>query len=58
MTKEGKKPTLFLIDGSNYIYRAFYAIRELSNSKGFPTNAPLIDSSTGTAFFFTVEMYP
>ena len=39
MTEEGKKPTLFLIDGSNYIYRAFYAIRELSNSKGFPTNA-------------------
>ena len=25
---------------------------------GFPPNAPLIDSSTGTAFFFTVEMYP
>ena len=39
MTKENKKPTLFLIDGSNYVYRAFYAIRELSNSKGFPTNA-------------------
>jgi len=30
---------LFLIDGTNYIYRAFYAIRGLSNSKGFPTNA-------------------
>ena len=39
MTEEKDKPTLFLIDGSNYIYRAFYAIRELSNSKGFPTNA-------------------
>ncbi|MBE9547374.1 MAG: DNA polymerase I [Proteobacteria bacterium] len=39
MTEENKKPTLFLIDGSNYVYRAFYAIRELSNSKGFPTNA-------------------
>ena len=24
----------------------------------FPTNAPLIDTSTGTPFFFTVEMYP
>ena len=34
-----EKPTLYLIDGSNYVYRAFYAIRELSNSKGFPTNA-------------------
>ncbi|MBM4349657.1 MAG: DNA polymerase I [Deltaproteobacteria bacterium] len=32
-------PRLFLIDGSSYIYRAFYAIRHLSNSKGFPTNA-------------------
>lgn len=39
MTEAMEKPTLFLIDGSNYIYRAFYAIRELSNSKGFPTNA-------------------
>src|SRR5512143_1732578 len=37
MTKE--KPTLYLIDGNSYIYRAFYAIRELSTSKGFPTNA-------------------
>ncbi len=34
-----KKRTLYLVDGNNYIYRAFYAIRELSNSKGFPTNA-------------------
>ncbi|MBN1383024.1 MAG: DNA polymerase I [Deltaproteobacteria bacterium] len=33
------KPTFVLVDGSNYMYRAFYAIRELSNSKGFPTNA-------------------
>lgn len=39
MTEKMKKPTLFLVDGSNYVYRAFYAIRELSNSKGFPTNA-------------------
>ncbi|MGB5159479.1 DNA polymerase I [Desulfobacterium sp. N47] len=31
--------TLFLIDGSAYIYRAYHAIRNLSNSKGFPTNA-------------------
>ena len=30
---------LFIIDGSSYIYRAFYAIKELSTSKGFPTNA-------------------
>ncbi|MFH1081476.1 MAG: DNA polymerase I [Pseudomonadota bacterium] len=39
MNDEATKPTLFLIDGSNYVFRAFYAIRELSNSKGFPTNA-------------------
>jgi len=30
---------LYLIDGSSYIYRAYYAIRHLSNSKGFATNA-------------------
>jgi DNA polymerase I len=28
-----------LIDGSSYIYRAFYAVRGLANSKGFPTGA-------------------
>jgi DNA polymerase-1 len=33
------KPSLYLIDGHSYIYRAYYAIRGLSNSKGFPTNA-------------------
>ena len=30
---------LFLIDGNSFCYRAFYAIRALSNSKGQPTNA-------------------
>jgi DNA polymerase-1 len=30
---------LFLIDGSSYLFRAFYAIGHLSNSKGLPTNA-------------------
>jgi DNA polymerase-1 len=30
---------LFLIDGSSYIFRAFYAIGHLSSSKGVPTNA-------------------
>jgi DNA polymerase I len=33
------RPQLYLIDGASYIYRAFYAIRHLSNSRGFPTNA-------------------
>jgi len=32
-------PTLYLIDGSNYVYRAFFAIHGLTNSRGFPTNA-------------------
>ncbi len=31
--------TLYLIDGSAYIYRAYHAIRNLSSSKGMPTNA-------------------
>ena len=39
MAEERSKPMLFLVDGTNYIYRAFYAIRGLSNSRGFPTNA-------------------
>lgn len=30
---------LYLIDGNSYVYRAFYAIKGLTNSKGFPTNA-------------------
>ncbi|HEX6176915.1 MAG TPA: DNA polymerase I [Thermoanaerobaculia bacterium] len=34
-----KPPTLFLIDGSNNVYRSYYAIRNLTNSAGFATNA-------------------
>lgn len=30
---------MFLIDGNSFCYRAFYAIRNLSTSKGQPTNA-------------------
>ena len=30
---------LFLIDGSSYFYRAFFAVRGLVNSRGMPTNA-------------------
>lgn len=33
------KETLYLVDGSSYIYRAYYAIRHLSSPSGFPTNA-------------------
>ena len=34
-----KKKTLYLIDGSAYIYRAYHAIQQLANSSGLPTNA-------------------
>ena len=37
MTKQPK--TIFLIDGTAYIYRAYHAIRSLTNSQGLPTNA-------------------
>jgi DNA polymerase-1 len=33
------RPTLYLIDGSGYIFRAFFALPHLSNSRGLPTNA-------------------
>lgn len=34
------RKTFYLIDGSSYIFRAFFGIRQqLSTSKGFPTNA-------------------
>ena len=39
MTEKNKTPLVVLVDGSNYIYRAFYGIPLLTNSKGFPTNA-------------------
>ena len=35
-----KKETLYLIDGSSYIFRAYFGVRQnLSTSKGLPTNA-------------------
>ncbi len=34
-----KEKVIYLIDGSAFIFRAYHAIRNLSNSKGFPTNA-------------------
>ncbi|MFT5169654.1 MAG: DNA polymerase-1 [Candidatus Omnitrophota bacterium] len=34
-----KKKQLFILDGHALCYRAFYAVRELTNSKGQPTNA-------------------
>jgi len=34
-----ERSTLYLIDGSGYIYRAFYALPQLTTSRGTPTNA-------------------
>ncbi|HEY2104613.1 MAG TPA: DNA polymerase I, partial [Candidatus Binataceae bacterium] len=31
--------TLYLVDGSGYIFLAFYALPQLNNSRGLPTNA-------------------
>ena len=33
------KEKVFLIDGSGYIFRAYFAIRHLTSKKGVPTNA-------------------
>ena len=33
------KNNLLIIDGSSYLYRAFYALPDLSTSKGHPTGA-------------------
>ena len=32
-------PQLYLLDGSGYIYRAYYGIRDLATANGMPTNA-------------------
>src|ERR1043166_8771070 len=34
-----KRPKLFIIDGSNNVYRSYFAIRGLTNSAGLATNA-------------------
>ena len=34
-----EEKNIYLIDGNSLCYRAFYAIQELTNSKGMPTNA-------------------
>ncbi|HQN66809.1 MAG TPA: 5'-3' exonuclease H3TH domain-containing protein, partial [Smithellaceae bacterium] len=39
MTEKNPNSLLAVVDGSNYLYRAFYGIPALSNSRGFPTNA-------------------
>ncbi len=34
-----ERPSLYLVDGSGYIFRAFFALPQLNNSRGQPTNA-------------------
>lgn len=34
-----QRDAVYLLDGSSYLHRAYHAIRNLSNSKGLPTNA-------------------
>lgn len=36
---QSEKTTVYLVDGSGYIFRAFYAVQSLSTKDGFPTNA-------------------
>ncbi len=36
---KSKRPSLFIIDGSNNVYRSYYAIRNLTTSAGFSSNA-------------------
>lgn len=35
----GPRPRLFLVDGSSYIYRAFFALPPLTGPRGLPTHA-------------------
>ena len=36
-----KRKTLYLVDGSSYLYRAFHALPNLTSSRGEPTGALL-----------------
>lgn len=39
MSSSSTNKQLYLIDGNAYMYRSFYAIRDLTTSQGVPTNA-------------------
>jgi len=36
---KSRAKTIYLVDGTSYIHRAYHAIRDLTNSQGLPTNA-------------------
>jgi len=38
-TEVQRAPQLYLLDGSSYIYRAYYGVRDLATTGGLPTNA-------------------
>jgi DNA polymerase I len=39
MADEAREKVLYLVDGTSQLFRAFFAIRGLSNAEGMPTNA-------------------
>ena len=39
LKSNGALPRLYLIDGSSYIFRAYFALPRLTNSSGLPTHA-------------------
>jgi len=39
MPQTSDQNPIYVIDGSSYLYRAFFAVRGLTNHEGFPTNA-------------------
>jgi DNA polymerase-1 len=39
MPAESPSKTLYLVDGTSQLFRAYYAIRSLTNAEGLPTNA-------------------
>ena len=39
MSTEAKLPTILLVDGSGYMFRAYHALPELTNAEVQPTGA-------------------
>jgi len=55
-TLSGACPRLYLIDGSSYIFRAYFALPRLTNSSGLPTQA--IYGFTTMTFRFLKDYRP